>query len=249
MKSVKNLNFSKDLYLDLFLPNKEEFYTIINFHGGGLLEGDKGDTHQYCEYLASLGFAVATANYSLLTEEDFPECLYDSAQAVKYVIKHISKYGKSKGFIVAGQSAGAWITLMLCFNKDYLKSVGIENNEICGWVSDSGQTTSHFNILERTKHLNPWVQRIDETAPLYYVDEKVNFSRLLLLAYEKDLPNRVEQNELLMSTILNFNKKLNVRFEILDGYHCSGSSELNEDGEYEAARMIREWVAINEKKY
>ena len=107
MRSVKNLNFYKDLYLDLFLPDKEEFFTIIHFHGGGLIEGDKGDTHQYCEHLAKAGYAVAAANYSLLPNNKFPSFLFDAAYAVKYVMDNISKYGKSKGFIISGQSAGA----------------------------------------------------------------------------------------------------------------------------------------------
>ena len=52
MKTVKNINFYRDLYMDLFLPDKDEFYTFIHFHGGGLVEGDKGDTHKYCEHLS-----------------------------------------------------------------------------------------------------------------------------------------------------------------------------------------------------
>ena len=99
MKSVKNLNFYKDLYMDLFLPDQEEFITIIHFHGGGLIEGDKGDTHQYCEHLVNAGFAVATANYSLLPNDKFPTFVEDAAQAVKYVVHEISKYGKSYRFI------------------------------------------------------------------------------------------------------------------------------------------------------
>ena len=58
MKSVKNINFYKDKYMDLFLPDQEEFFTIIHFHGGGLVEGDKGDTHKYVEHLANIGLAV-----------------------------------------------------------------------------------------------------------------------------------------------------------------------------------------------
>ena len=72
MKKDWNINFYKDLYLDLFLPEQEEFFTIIHFHGGGLVEGDKGDTHQYCEHLAKQGFAVATANYSTYWHFDAP---------------------------------------------------------------------------------------------------------------------------------------------------------------------------------
>lgn len=242
MRSVKNLNFYKDLYLDLFLPDKEEFFTIIHFHGGGLIEGDKGDTHQYCEHLAKAGYAVATANYSLLPNNKFPSFLFDAAYAVKYVMDNISKYGKSKGFIISGQSAGAYITLMLCFDKEYLESVNIKNKDISYWISDAAQPTSHFNILKYEKGLSPLLQRIDETAPLYYVDENTEFSHLLLMVYEEDLPNRVEQNKLLVSTLKSLNKDTDVTLKILQKWHCHGSSELDEDGEYETIKVINDWI-------
>ena len=241
MRTAKNLNFYQDLYLDLFLPEQKDFFTIIHFHGGGLIEGDKGDVHQYCEHLANAGFAVATANYRLLPQAKFPDFLFDAAQAVKYVIENISKYGNSKGFIVSGQSAGAYITLMLCFNKEYLESVNIETNDIYAWISDAAQPTSHFNILKYEKGLDPLLQRIDETAPLYFVDEKTHFSHLLLMAYEQDLPNRVEQNKLLVSTIKSFNSEADVTLKILQKWHCHGSSEVDEDGEYETIKVIKDW--------
>ena len=248
MKKVFNKNFYEELYLDMFIPDREEFYTIIHFHGGGLVEGDKGDTHEYCESLANKGFAVATANYSLMPDAHFPDFLYDAAYAIKYVVDHISKYGRCKGFIISGASAGGWITLMLCLNKEYLEFARVDRNKIVGFVSESGQPTTHFNILEREKHLNPWVQRIDEAAPIYYVDETVDFSRLLLVTYEKDLPNRVEQNDLLMSSIKFFKRRLDVHHEVLDGGHCAGSTQLNEDGEYEMANLIKEWVVKYERQ-
>lgn len=242
MKKVFNVNFYEDLYLDMFIPDREAFYVIVHFHGGGLVEGDKGDTHEYCEHLANKGFAVATANYSLYPDAKFPEYLYEAAYAVKYVMDHINKYGRCRGFIISGQSAGAYITLMLCLNKEYLDFARVDRNKIIGWISESGQPTTHFNILERERHLNPWIQRIDEAAPLFYVDEKVDFSHLLLVTYENDLPSRVEQNDLLLSTIKFFKRRLDVRHEILDGGHCAGSSELNDDGEYEMINLIKELV-------
>ena len=242
MKSVKNINFYKDKYMDLFLPDQEEFFTIIHFHGGGLVEGDKGDTHKYVEHLVNIGFAVYTANYSLYPDTKFPEYLFDAANAIKYAMNDIKKHGKCKGFIISGQSAGAWITLMLCFNHEYLDSVGIKNKDIVGWVSDAAQTTSHFNILKIEQGINPWVQRIDKTAPIYYVNEDVDFSHILLMCYEQDLPSRVEQNKLLVSTIKNFNKDADVELKVLKSYHCHGSSELDEDGEYETVKVIKDWV-------
>ena len=234
----KNINFHKDLYMDIFFPEVEDFFTIVYFHGGGLVEGDKGDTHEFVKHLTKLGFAVATANYSLLTEKKFPECVKDAAQAVKYVKENI----KSKGILVMGQSAGAYLTLMLCLNKEYLKEVGIDNKEIVGWISDAGQPTTHFNILKYERGLDPLLQRVDEAAPLYYVNKDTYFSHLLLMTYECDLPNRLEQNKLLMSSIKTFNKDLDVELKILKGEHCHGSGTLDEDNEYEVVKVVKEWM-------
>ncbi len=237
-KSIKNINYFKDQYMDLFLPDKEEFFTIIHFHGGGLIEGDKGDTHNYVKHLTKYGFAVSTANYPLLPDNKFPSFLYSASEAVRWVKDHISQYGKSKGLIISGQSAGAYITLMLCFNHEYLDSVGISNQEITAWISDSSQTTTHFNILKLERGLSPLLQRIDEAAPLYYINENTSFNHLLLLTYEDDMPNRLEQNKLLLTTIKNFNPSLDVSLKSLKKWHCHGSSEVDADGEYEAIKVI-----------
>lgn len=239
MKPYQNINFYQDKYLDLFVPEKEEFITIIHFHGGGLIEGDKGDTYQYVEHLVNAGFAVATANYSLLPDNKFPSFVKDASEAVKYVINNISKYGKSDKFIISGQSAGAYLTLMLCLNKEYL---GEYQNKIIGYISDAGQPTSHFNILKYQYGLDPLLQRIDETAPIYYVNDKTKFPSILLMVYEQDLPNRLEQNQLLVSTIKSYNDKANIVLKVLKGYHCHGSGELDSDGEYETIKVIKEWV-------
>ena len=224
--------------MDLFLPIKEDFFTIVYFHGGGLVEGDKGDSHEFVKHLTRLGFAVATANYSLLTEKKFPACVKDAAQAVKYVKENI----KTKGILVMGQSAGAYLTLMLCLNKRYLKEVGIDNKDIVGWISDAGQPTTHFNILKIEQGLDPLIQRIDEAAPLYFVNKETNFSHLLLMTYENDLPNRLEQNKLLLSSIKTFSKEADVELKILKGEHCHGSGKLDIDNEYEVIKVVREWM-------
>ena len=224
--------------MDIFFPEAEDFFTIVYFHGGGLIEGDKGDSHEFVKHLTKLGFAVATANYSLLTESKFPECVKDASYAVKYAKDNI----KSKGILVMGQSAGAYLTLMLCLNKEYLKEVGIDNKDIVAWISDAGQPTTHFNILKYERGLDPLLQRVDEAAPLYYVNKDTYFSHLLLMTYECDLPNRLEQNKLLMSSIKTFNKDLDVELKILKGEHCHGSGSLDEDGEYEVVKVVKEWM-------
>ena len=76
----------------------------------------------------------------------------------------------------------------------------------------------------------------------YIFDKNTNFSHLLLTAYENDMPNRIEQNKLLVSTIKNFNKDLDVELYILKGEHCHGSCHLDEDKEYELVKLIKEWT-------
>ena len=130
---------------------------------------------------------------------------------------------------------------MLCFNKDYLASVGIDSKEIVAWISDSAQPTTHFNILKYERGESSLLQRIDEAAPLFYVNEATKFSRLLLMSYEEDIPNRLEQNKLLYSTLKNFNKDADVELEVLKNWHCHGSSEVDDDGEFEVAKTINSW--------
>ena len=133
---------------------------------------------------------------------------------------------------------------MLCFNKSILESKNIKNEQVLGWISDSAQPTSHFNILKIEQGLDPLTQRIDECAPLFYVNEKTTFSKILLMAYEDDLANRLEQNKLLYSTLKNFNKDADIEFKLLKKWHCHGSCELDDDGEFEVIKSIKHWLNI-----
>lgn len=242
MKTISNIPYLNDLCLDIHLPEQKNFKTIVHFHGGGLVEGDKTDPYPLFEVLVSLGYCVVSVNYSMYPNVKFPQYLFEAAAAVKYVKENIFSYGGTSDIYVGGQSAGAWIALMLCFNHEYLDSVGVKNSDIKGWISDAAQTTSHFNILEIEKKCNPWIQRIDETAPIYYVDENVNFSRILLFTYTNDLPNRVEQNDLFVSAIKYFNKDADITHITLEGGHCSGTCFKNEKGEFAAIKHFQKWM-------
>ena len=55
------------------------------------------------------------------------------------------------------------------------------------------------------------------------------------------MPNRLEQNKLLLSTIKNLNPQADVSLRVLKGRHCHGSSELDEDDEYETIKEMVNW--------
>ena len=238
-----------NLKLDMYIPNKSGYDTIVYFHGGGLSGGTKSDW-RYAEIAKSFadnGFGLVSVEYSKYPDAKFPVYIEDCAEAVSFVKNKIKNYGGSGDIIISGQSAGAWISLMLCFNRTYLEKVAVNPDEIKGYLIDSAQTTSHFNVLKIEEGLNPLAQRIDKYAPLYYVDENTRFSRMLLIVYEKDMPCRPEQNMLLFKNILAYNPDADIKLVKLSGEHCAGSTIKDDSGEFPFVKVALKWLAKSEK--
>lgn len=234
----------ENLKLDMYIPSEVGFDTIVYFHGGGLSGGTKADW-RYAEIAKSFvenGFGFVSVEYSKYPDAKFPVYIEDCAEAVSFVKNNIKNYGGSGGIIISGQSAGAWISLMLCFDRKYLENVSVNPDEIKGFLIDSAQATSHFNVLKIEEGLNPLTQRIDKYAPLYYVDENTRFSRMLLIVYENDMPCRPEQNMLLFKNILAYNPDADIKFIRLPGGHCEGSSKKDESGEFPFVKVALKWL-------
>ena len=134
------------------------------------------------------------------------------------------------------------MSLMLCLDKKYLEKVGVCPMEIKGWIIDSAQTTSHFNVQKFEKGVDPRLQRIDEFAPLYYVDEESKFTKMLLFVYEEDMPCRLEQNMLFYKSVQYFDEKSDIQYKLLKGKHCDGVAVKDEDGEYPYVKETLSWL-------
>lgn len=237
---IKNdIFYTKACALDVYLPERTDFETLVYFHGGGMVSGGKGGV---CAQLAAdfvkAGYAFVSVDYRLYPTAKFPDYLYDVAQAVAYVKKYVG----GKKLYVGGSSAGGWLALMLCLNGEYLQSVGMKAVEIDGWLIDSAQTTSHFNVQKFERGRDARLQRIDEYAPLFFVDENTAFSKMLLVFYERDMPCRYEQNLLFYKTVLHFQKDADICCRVLGGGHCSGSSKRDDDGEFPFVKTACDWL-------
>ncbi len=77
--------------------------------------------------------------------------------------------------------AGAWITLMLAMDPSRLEKAGADRKEIAGYISDSAQITTHFNVL-RERHMDIRLERVDEECPYIPL-----FNRLTCVAYSSGL--------------------------------------------------------------
>lgn len=234
---LSNIKYYKDLCLDIYSPDDPNGKVFVHFHGGGIVEGSKEDCEDLMFHMANQGYVMINANYSLYPNTKFPDFLIEAAHAVKYAYDNVSK-----NVYISGQSAGAYITMMLCMNKEYLNSVGLSPLDIKGYVSDSGQMIDHFNVQHYEYGLDPWLQRITSISPIFYVDRFVKTSPILLIYYSNDMLNRKEQNLMFYNLIKFYNKSIDINEVEMKGNHVDGSCKLDEDGEYPFVKEVLRWT-------
>ncbi len=233
MKKVENVVYSKEknLSLDILLPDRNEFDVVIWFHGGGLEAGSRKDIGGFAEDLVKNGFAVISPDYRLYPNAKFPDFLADAACAAKYVLDHVSNFGDKKRLFIGGSSAGAYLAAMLALDKRYYTEAGVNSRLIDGYICDSAQMTTHYNVL-RERGIDIRLERIDEAAPLYHLNAGSDFGSLLLICYSEDIPCRQEQNRLFYAAARRLCPKNRVEIRDLLGRHCSGVGMKKPDGGY-----------------
>lgn len=146
----------------------------------------------------------------------FPDFIEDSAAAIAFVIKNIKSYGGSGKVYVSGESAGAYITMMLCMDHRYLEKVGVKQEQISGYISDSAQQFNHFNVL-RELGFDSRLERIDEHAPIFFVNGDIKIRPLLMLYYENDMKCRPEETRLMYASIKKVMPQSYVKIQELPG--------------------------------
>jgi hypothetical protein len=218
MKIIKDIKYSNydACMLNIYLPNCDSFDVFVYFHGGGLQSGEKEEAHVLAEYLTDKKIAVVSADYRMYPEAKYPNYIEDCAKSVSWVFSNMSQYGKYNNIYIGGSSAGAYISMMLCFDKKYLSAYGIHPCDIKGYIHDSGQPTAHFNIL-RERGVDTKRIIVDETAPLYHVGTEKEYSNMVFIVSDNDMPNRYEQTMLMQSTLRHFGHYADIK--IMHGTH------------------------------
>lgn len=221
MRVINDVNYGKGddprQLVDLLLP-EEPFPLLVYFHGGCLTKGTRrvGDM---LRGLAEQGVGVASVEYHLLQEAPFPTFLRDAAASVAYLQRQAAALGSDGRLFVSGASAGAYIALMLLMNPTYLLEAGADPESITGFISESAQPFAHFSVLE-SRGMDKRLERIDETAPIYYLSETSRLKPLLLLYYSNDMVCRPEENRLMYRSLRRFFPDADVTLQELVGGHC-----------------------------
>lgn len=177
--------------LDLYYPEKINGYpTIVWFHGGGITGGNK----YIPEKLKEQGIAVAAVNYRLSPKVKSPAYIDDAAAAVAWTFKNIEKFGgDSKKIIVAGHSAGGYLTSMVGLDKKWLKNHDIDANKIALIVPLSGHTITHMTV-RRERGIADTQPLVDEFAPLFHVRDDAPPLILITGDRELEMLGRYEEN-------------------------------------------------------
>ena len=177
--------------LDVYHPvDKEDYPTIVWFHGGGL----KGGRRFIPEALKEKNLAVVAVNYRLHPKVKSPAYIEDAAAAVAWVIKNIAKYGGSpRRLFVSGHSAGGYLTSMIGLDKRWLKKHGADPDQLAGLIPFSGHTITHFTVRAE-RGIDGKQPVIDDMAPLFHV--RKDCPPLLLITGDRklELLGRYEEN-------------------------------------------------------
>ena len=104
-----------ELKLDLYLPQdvKEPVPLVINFHGGGWVEGNKeGSMLELLRYM-QMGFAVANVGYRLGRVSRAPAAVEDTRCALRWLTRRATQYKiDTRKIILTGGSAGGHLALI-----------------------------------------------------------------------------------------------------------------------------------------
>ena len=250
MRVLKDIYYSSDAVerkaLDVYIPSGECKAVFLFFHGGGIVSGDKGSFYREAEFLEKHGYGAVSANYPLYPNTKFPDFLCAAAEAVAWTKNNLRKFFGCERLYVGGASAGGYISMMLCFDKRYLQSVGLSNDDIAGYWHDAGQPTSHFNVLKYSGRDSRRVI-VDETAPLYFIGLEEKYPYMRFTISDNDMFARYEQTMLVLKTLEHFGYK-NFDHKVVSGTHCEFFRKFFEDGASEAAHLILDFLNEGERR-
>lgn len=109
--------------LDRSVPTRFDLYrpvaggsnpTVVWWHGGGFVGGEKGNGHDLAVVLASHGFTVVQPSIALAPATPFPAQLHQGRAVLAHLTTHADELGVDPGLLVlGGDSTGATLAAQL----------------------------------------------------------------------------------------------------------------------------------------
>ncbi|GGY61568.1 lipase [Cellvibrio zantedeschiae] len=233
--------------LDVYLPAKAKkpFPLLVWYHGGGLTSGTKNyvNDQRIASYWRSKGVAVVNVDYRLSPQVKFPAYIEDAAQATAWAFRNAAKLGADpKRIYVGGHSAGAYLATMQAMDERYLRAQGVELTSLAGFISLSGQMTTHFNV-RKERGLSDLPLVVDDAAPSHYI--RKNIPRLLLLIGDHDWPARLEENQLMYAQFVQLAKTDKASFKVIADRDHNAIYDRIPQPQDETYKVISEFIGVD----
>lgn len=119
IETISNLHYDEndsDAFLDVYfhqdsVKKGRKLPIIVWTHGGGLISGDRSQVSNYCKILASKGYVVASIDYTIAPEANYPTPIQQLNNALKFITSNAAQFHADSSIIVlAGDSAGSMIS-------------------------------------------------------------------------------------------------------------------------------------------
>jgi acetyl esterase/lipase len=184
--------------LDLYLPDKKGYTTVVFTFGGGWHTGSRKSVTPIGEQLQALGYGCALLSHRLAPKDKFPAQAEDVAAAFAWVKKTIeARGGDPKRVVVMGHSSGAHLSLLIATDPKYLAEHKLSPADIAGVVGLStpvdleprGDKKGFGDALMAGKGADVFsrdVAVMKAASPIQYVSR--DLPPTLLVAGEKDFP-------------------------------------------------------------
>lgn len=126
--------------LDVYAPPAAGTAPVAVFlYGGSWDSGRRGDYGWAGQAIAAQGFVTVVPDYRVYPETRFPGFVEDCAQAVRWVVDNIARYGGDPSRIVLiGHSAGAYNAAMLALDARFLRAAGVDPRVVKAFAGLSG---------------------------------------------------------------------------------------------------------------
>ncbi|MEZ0300049.1 MAG: alpha/beta hydrolase [Candidatus Methylacidiphilales bacterium] len=230
--------------LDVYLPRNQDkpFPLIVWYHGGALKGGAKNSSVSVAvaKSLAARGVGVILAEYRLSPKVKFPVYVQDSAQAVRWAVENAASLKAQPKIYVGGHSAGGYLAAILAMDGRYLKEAGVEERQIAGYVSMSGQMMTHFTVAAE-RGISEKVITVDDAAPVHHL--RTGIPPMLVLVGDNDWPARLEENAYFVSALKKVGGNTNISFLVIKGRDHGGILKNTAEPGDPAATAILEFMS------
>ncbi len=217
--------------LDVYYPTQQtNVPVVVWFHGGGLVGGNKFIP----DSLKNSGLVVIAANYRFMSQVPIEECIRDAAAVVKWTFDNAPTYhGDTHKIIVAGHSAGGYLTSMVGLDKRWLGPYKIDPDSLWCLAPYSGQAVTHFEY-RRQQGISELQPTLNDLAPLSHL--RTGIPPMLIISGDRELElyGRYEEQAYLWR-MLQLNGNQQTELYELKGYNHSQMAEP-------AHAILKEWI-------